>query len=217
MHCRSQERPGAVVLPPAPNGHDIEFRDVGFGYREGQPILDGALCSPAVSELLGNLHHVVAASIRVVHGTAESTQHHGNSESCAAQQLRNAMGSYSPGCPARLPSSSTQLPFLACRCVLHHPGRHLVRLRWNEWQRQVDAAEVCPRECHCGPVVKSVQHTATILLRSLGPMPMWGRCAQAPAARPCHAGVTPSFSTLSVQTAVPVLRCQRRRRPGRQP
>lgn len=36
-----QDNPGAVELPAAGGGHDIEFRDVRFGYRDGQPILDG--------------------------------------------------------------------------------------------------------------------------------------------------------------------------------
>jgi ABC-type multidrug transport system fused ATPase/permease subunit len=30
-----------VELPSAEGSHDIEFRDVRFGYRDGQPILDG--------------------------------------------------------------------------------------------------------------------------------------------------------------------------------
>lgn len=40
MH-RVQDNPGAVELPSADGSHDIEFRDVRFGYRDGQPILDG--------------------------------------------------------------------------------------------------------------------------------------------------------------------------------
>ena len=34
-----QDKPGAMALPPAPAGYDIELDDVVFGYREGQPIL----------------------------------------------------------------------------------------------------------------------------------------------------------------------------------
>ena len=36
-----QDNTGAEELSAAGGGHDIEFRDVRFGYRDGQPILDG--------------------------------------------------------------------------------------------------------------------------------------------------------------------------------
>ncbi|KDD74120.1 hypothetical protein H632_c1554p0, partial [Helicosporidium sp. ATCC 50920] len=36
-----QDRPGAPPLPASPEGHDVEFRDVRFGYRPDAPVLDG--------------------------------------------------------------------------------------------------------------------------------------------------------------------------------
>ena len=40
--CAAQDRPGAVDLPPASDGLDVELKDVTFGYRDDQHILQVA-------------------------------------------------------------------------------------------------------------------------------------------------------------------------------